>query len=148
MFIKNDYCNTSFPKKLELQYFFLKKSELQHFFINKSELQHLSKQKLILNFCLKRVTSATLLSTSTYKKRLDPLCNNMYPSQNKKMTEWKSLSREDDMCTICFSAESAPDFPRKREVDELCSLPPPPHTLWLHPQTAPIGIEIGYRGGR
>ena len=25
------------------------------------------------------------------------------------------------MCTICFSAESAPEFPRKREIDELCS---------------------------
>ena len=32
------------------------------------------------------------------------------------MTEWKSLSREDDMCTICFSTESAPEF---REIDEL-----------------------------
>ena len=48
------------------------------------------------------------------------------------------------MCTICFCAESAPEFPRKRKIDELCSLsPPPPHTLWLHPQTAPIGIGIG-----
>ena len=49
-------------------------------------------------------------------------------AQNQKMTEWKSLSREGDMCTICFSEEGAPEFPRKREIDELCSLSPLPHT--------------------
>ena len=64
------------------------------------------------------------------------------------MTEWKSVSREDDMCTICFSEEGVPEFPRKREIDELCSLSLLPHTLWLHPQTALIGLGIGYRGGR
>ena len=47
-------------------------------------------------------------------------------SHRIKMTEWKSFSMEDDMCTICFSAESAPEFPRKREIDELCSLSPFP----------------------
>ena len=48
---------------------------------------------------------------------------------------------------ICFGAESAPEFPRKQEIDELCSpFPPPPHPL-AHPQTAPIGIGIRYRGG-
>ena len=31
-------------------------------------------------------------------------------------------------------------------IDELCT-PSPPHPL-AHPQTAPIGIGIGYRGGR
>ena len=41
------------------------------------------------------------------------------------MTEWKSLSREDDMCTICFSTESAPEF---REIDELLLPSPPPPT--------------------
>ena len=56
------------------------------------------------------------------------------------------------MCTICFSSESAPEFPRKREIDELCSPSPTDRPNRYRDRVygwsvgAPNG-EGGWRGG-
>ena len=66
------------------------------------------------------------------------------------MTEWKSLSMEDDMCTVqsALARTVRLNFLGNGRLTSSAPFPPSPHTLWLHPQTAPRGIGIGYRGGR
>ena len=58
-----------------------------------------------------------------------------------KMTEWKNFKGK------TIYAQSALARRVCQSLTSSAPFPPPPHPL-AHPQTAPIGMGIGYWGGR
>ena len=67
-----------------------------------------------------------------------------------KMSEWKTVLYKGNTnmaLHVCRKYNSVLYSYIGWLIDEHCTPSPPPHPL-ANPQTAPIGIGIGYRGGR
>ena len=69
----------------------------------------------------------SVFQASEFPKNPEPICSTEL--ENDRME--KPFKGRRYMCN-CFSAESAPEFPRKREIYELCSTPPPTPSGFTH----------------